>query len=443
MMSVRQDRGRGHGTAPPGQVTRTAAGAGAQVAGALPPEALLAEALLAEALLAEALFKEARQRRRRRRLAGAMVSLVLAGSVAAGVIIGGRHHDPPARTRESGQPVAPAKASPARITLPAVRMAWIDSAGDLVVGDLATGARHVAGPSDSSDSWPPVSTDGHVYWSDFNKTSAPIRDYDLATGKVRYLARGESAFASADGRHLYIEQSDRALIELHGDGSGPPAVLRVPAGWYAAAGNAPWLALEGAVAGGIVVYSSDNQDPLPGSEREGIWNPRTGQVRILGQGREIIDAYTPPGARYSLIAWIPASGRGPNTPEIEVTNTSTLATVTVHSPLHHGFAFSGIPAFSPGGTRIALFARTATLGTGGMSKLVIASTRTGAVRLVPGVSLFTTEDAFWAMWLPGGQRLLAGALTSGYVVDTRTLAARPFAFFPSVDGFSAVVIPGR
>ena len=90
---------------------------------------------------------------------------------------------------------------------------------------------------------------------------------------------------------------------------------------------------------------------------------------------------------------------------------------------------------------MALFARTAPLGSeSGMSRLAIVNTATGSAVVVPGTSLYTTEDAFWAIWLPAG-RLLAGAETSGYAVDTQTLAARQFSFFPdSSDGFSAVLL---
>ena len=84
------------------------------------------------------------------------------------------------------------------------------------------------------------------------------------------------------------------------------------------------------------------------------------------------------------------------------------------------------------------------------------STRTGAVREVRAARLVTEEDAGWIPWLPGGRRLLAGALAYSYAVDATTYAARPFFFFPqTADGpaadhnimdtpdvnFSAVLLP--
>jgi uncharacterized membrane protein len=90
--------------------------------------------------------------------------------------------------------------------------------------------------------------------------------------------------------------------------------------------------------------------------------------------------------------------------------------------------------------RAPLFARTAPIGTAGMSVLAIASTRTGTVHLVRAASLYTTEDAFWAAWLPAGHRVLAGAEAAGYAVDTRTLRTRQLSFVASSSGFTAVII---
>ncbi len=124
----------------------------------------------------------------------------------------------------------------------------------------------------------------------------------------------------------------------------------------------------------------------------------------------------------------------------------------MRSPLRHGFTDPGI-AFSPDGTQLAVFVRRASPSSGwpSQSELAIVSTRTGRLRLVRAARLETQEDAGWVLWLPGGHRLLAGALRYSYAVDTKTLAARPFFFFPGrtdhdiMDtpdiNFSAVVLP--
>jgi hypothetical protein len=389
----------------------------------------------------EVLFAEARRRRRRRRLAGCAVTLVLAGAVAAGVVAGGGGR-PARRGSHDRRPPVPAKADVSRLALPSVRMAWLDN-GLLMVGNPATGAVRTGPSADASTSAPLVFADGRLYWADSYQDSAPIRDYDLATGKIRYLQRGEAVFAALDGRHLYIVHSSRVLLEVPADGADRVVALRAPAGWYMSGVTAGWEPIE--AAGGIVVYSSAKPDYVPPSARAGVWNPVTGRVRILGAGITIFGVYTPPGARYSLIAWVPSSRRIALDDSLRITSTLTGATVSVRNPLHHGFAASGAPAFSPGGTQMAVFVRTGSLGdSNGLSQLAIVNTSTGAARVVPGTALNTTEDAFWAIWLPRGQRILAGAVGSAYVVDPRTLAVRPFTFFgSSTDGFSATVLPAH
>jgi hypothetical protein len=391
----------------------------------------------------EAIFEQARRRRKRRQLAsaaaismvllaGAGIWLTVGGGGGTGAVRGG-HGDRPAATTAQSRSDA--------IARPAVRLAWIDQS-QLYIGDPATGADHARPAIDVSATAALVPAGGQLYWTDASGDVGPIRAYDVATGKIRLLARGASVFASPDGRHIYVVRNDRTLLELPEDGSGRAAVLRVPAAWYLYGSAYQWFPLEGPVAGGIIVYSSKYAERSPGRVSEGIWNPATGRVRILGRGYLIEAAYTPPGSRYSLIVWTPPSRAFWQDYSMRITNTTTMATVTVRSPLHYGFVSSGAPAFSPGGTQMVVFVRTAPLGSAdGMSRLAIVNTRTGAVRVVPGTELFTSEDAFWAMWLPGGHQILAGAAGSSYVVDTRTLTARPFSFFPSTDGFSATVLP--
>jgi hypothetical protein len=387
----------------------------------------------------EVLFAQARRRRRRRRLLGAAVTLVLVGGATLGVTIGSGWHGAGVRGGDGGRAPMAAKSQSSRLAQPAVRLACVDG-GYLVIGDPATGALRVGPAVDASSSGPLVSAAGQLYWADASTDGAPIRDYDLATGKIRYLQRGEAVFTSADGRRLYIARNSRTLLELPADGSGQGVVLRAPAGWFMTRLGAGWEPT--GAAGGVIVYSSDNPDYVPPTATEGLWNPATGQVRILGAGIGIFGVYTPPGARYSLVAWVPPSAGIAQDNSLRITNTSTGVTVAVRSPLQYGFVAAGAPAFSPGGTQLAVFVRTATLGTSnGRSQLAIVNTGTGAVRLVPGTALYTTEDAFWAMWLPGSERILAGAVGSAYAVDARTLAVRPFVFLPSTDGFSAVVLP--
>jgi len=397
-------------------------------------------ALRARGAEVEVLFAQARRRRSRRRLLVVVVSLGLVSGVAVGVTAGDGGQGTGVREGNHGRPAA--RATSARLALPVVQLAWVDGSGSLIVGDPATGAQHVGPAVDASTSGPLVSAGGQLYWADASRDGSPIRDYDLATSKIRYLPRGEAVFTSADRRRLYVARNSSTLLDLPADGSGRPVVRRSPAGWYMPSISPGWAAT--VAAGGIIVSSSDNQDYVPPTATVGLWSPVTGQVRVLGVGIGVFGVYTPPGARYSLVAWAPPSRAVARDDSLRITNTSTGATVAVRSPLHYGFVAAGAPAFSPGGTQMALFARTARLGSSDeMSELAIVDTSTGVVRLVRGADVDTTEDAFWALWLPGSERILAGAVGFAYAVDARTLAATPFSFFPSTDGFSAVPLPAR
>jgi hypothetical protein len=428
--------------APPGPLS--AGPASGSTASGGPPSDSAASASAADLT---ALFAEARRRRRRRRITAAAVSLAVAGSVMIGLTSGGGHHDPAPRTAASPRRAVITKPDLRRFTLPAAHVAWVDYNGALHIGDVATGTQHVVATvrSDAGDWF--VAAAGHVYWPDFSKNSGPIRGYDLATGKVQRIGRGESVFASPGSRRLYIMRSATRLIEVH---PGRPAARRaftVPAGWRLSCCQAG-----GTAAGGIIVYSAGGRSGSPADARIAIWSPRDGSIRPLGAGYVVDDIYTPHGARHSLIAWQSASCAAGNCP-VRITNTATLATVTVRSPLRHGFT-EGDGTFSPDGTELAVFVRRASIRSNwpNHSELALINTTTGTLRLVRAAKLITQEDAGWVLWLPGGHRLLAGALLYSYAVDAKTLAVRPFFFFPGNEhdimttpdlNFSAVLIPGR
>jgi hypothetical protein len=284
-----------------------------------------------------------------------------------------------------------------------------------------------------------IEVGGQLYWADINKNAAPVREYDIATGKIRYLARGNSVFTSADGRHLYIVQTDTRLIELPADGIGAPRELTLPAGWHMSGILGNW-----SVAGGIIVYSSPHE--ANSASALAVWNPAIGNVKVIGRDLDVIDAYTPPGARYSLLAWTPTGCLQPC--PVAITNTSTLARVTVHSPNRYGFTYGGLftsGAFSPDGTRLAVLLNTTNPQDPyhePISELAIVDTRTGALQLVRGTRLGTYEDVGWARWLPGGHRLIVGAEAGSYAVDAATLSVRAFSLAPGNDiNFSATVLP--
>jgi len=364
----------------------------------------------------QALFAEAHRRRRRRRLAYVLIASVLAVAVVLGLTIGWpRDLVPSARNGNA----RPAGTGAPRFTLPTATVAWVDYGGQVHVGDVATLTQRVVAvvPAWAGASWL-LQVGGQLYAGG----SSVIRQVDIATGAVRRVVPGTAVFASADRRELYVVQSDTSLLELPAGGSGAAQRLTVPSGWHV---DPP----DQAVAGGVVVVSRPG-GPVARSWNLAVWNPGRGGVRIIGRGGAVVmAAYTPPGGGYSLLAWQPAACLSGDCP-IEITDTATMATVAVRSPLHHGFT-TWRAAFSPDGSRLAVFARTAGLNSlRDGSELALAESRSGAVRLVAGASLDTPEDAGWVLWLPGGTRLLAGALNYSYAVDAATYAARPFFFFP-------------
>jgi hypothetical protein len=400
------------------------------------------------------LFAQARQRRRRRRLAGVAVSLALAIGATALAVTWSNH--PPASAGPN--PVAALSAGAGRDAGRSPLVAWVDGNSRLHIGSLGTRIQRIVTEAEAEPATPLVQAGGRVYWVDTAGTYVPslghwsevIEELDLATGRVAMFQPGQWIFPSADGRQLYVSQSDNeSLIEVPAAGSGVPRHRTLPAGWYLPGG------LGVAVAGGIVVQS-DPELAIRHPPVLGIWSPRTRRVRVLGRGvgadsGAVIGAYkqpgasTPqPGAGHSLLAWMPATCRYPVSCPIRITRTATLSGRTLRSPLPYGFALGG--SFSPDGRQLAVFVNRSPGTGGGTAQLAIVSTGTGASRLVPGARLSVGEDVAWARWLPGGKQLIVGSVGRDYIVTAATLTARPLRFRHSpggVIGYSAVIVPPR
>jgi hypothetical protein len=404
---------------------------------------------LPDAAQVQALFAEARRRRRRRRFAAGMASLALAG-LAVAVSSGAWSHQSRRGLAHPAYPPAAAHRGPG-FSLPTATVAWVDYSGRLHIGDVATLAQHVAG---TIPAWAGAGSLVQVGGRIYGAVSPVIREFDPATGSTLRLGPGVGLFPAADGRHAYVERTSTSLAELRASGGGILRSLHTPVGWYLV----PSVAGEvtAGAGGGAILVSSRPGGPSRSPWNLATWDPATGKVTLVARGAVAVGAYTAPGGRNSLIAWVPASCTSGNCP-LEITSTVTHATVTARSPLPYGFAQGA--AFSPDGTRLAVFERTASINSSccaNDSVLAIVATRTGAVRAVRAARLVTEEDAGWILWLPGGSRLLAGALAYSYAVDTTTYAARPFFFFPqAADGpaadhnimntpdvnFSAVLVP--
>jgi hypothetical protein len=305
-----------------------------------------------------------------------------------------------------------------------LRVGYIDPAGRVT---------QRAGAEVNADLLPLVQAGGRVYWVDPAGTFVPalghwsqvVQYLDLATGKIGTAGPGQTVFLSADGRYLLMSQTATSLTETPVAGTGAPRQLTLPRGWYLPGGDGLPGAGSGeglATANGIVVQSAESSAWR--AQALGVWSPRTGKVTLIGREVAVIGAYTPPGARYSLLAWLPAACPFPDNCLIRITNTATLTTRSVRSPLPGGFAVGG--AFSPDGLQLAVFPQAAPRQTNpGSARLAIVSVATGAVRMARVPRLALGEDYAWARWLPGGTHLIAGAGTGPYLVDSVTLSATP------------------
>ena len=398
-------------------------------------------------LAAEALFEEARRRRRRRRLAGLAASLIVVAAAAAGAATGfsalRAPHQPASGRARTGLASTTHGAGVAPRTL----VAWVDYRGRLHLGDLAAGTQRVVATVKTDPAWPLTQAGGHLYWVDAGQNTAPsqmvVRELDPASGRTQEVGPGQFVFPAADGRHVFISRTETRIVEVPVAGSGAPRTLTLPPGWFVPNGASM------GVADGILVQSADRPDRAH-PRTFGVWNPRSGRVRVLGTGFQVIGAVRPPGARGSLLAWVPATCTPGQDCRIRITSTRTLSTKTARSPLHHGFAAGG--AFSPDGTRLAVFVNLNGGPSPGSAQLAVVDTRTGALRLVPGARIQMGEPAAWARWLPDGRHLVAGGLEESYLVDASAMTGRPMFFIHGPDhyieasqdlNYSAVIVPPR
>ena len=191
-------------------------------------------------------------------------------------------------------------------------LVWFDGTS-LRVGYLQPGgavSEHAV-PEVNAHYLPLVPAGGRVYWVDPAGTFVPalghwsqvVRYLDVATGTIGIAGAGQTVFLSADGRELFMSQTATTLTETPVTGPGAVRQLTLPRGWYLPGGDGLADLFSGAglaTANGIVVQSQPG--PGPAGLVLALWNPARGQVTVIGRARGIIGAYTPPGARYSLLA---------------------------------------------------------------------------------------------------------------------------------------------
>jgi hypothetical protein len=394
------------------------------------------------------LFPEARARRTRRWAAAALTVVVVA------VVLGLALSAPSSTGHHPRMPLSKASPLPTAVLPSAINgAAWVDYSGNLHLGQLGAGNQRIVTHAGASPTTPLVAIGRSIFW--VRTPTAPIPssghpqstvvELDIASGNVKRIARGQAIFLSTDGRDLFIVKSSSSLVEIPVRSSGPMRTFAIPTGWYLNAGGG--YANPIAVANGIVVQSSPGQSgPTPPTAA--IWNPNAGTISRLGADQGLIAAYTPAGAAYSLLAWVPGACETHPHCSLLVTNTRTRATIRLHSPLPYGFDVGG--AFSPSGDTLALFIRTNSGLYNPATQLAIADVHSGDLRQVPGAAGEIGESVGWARWIPKTSTLIAGTFSTNYtkynhyLVDSRTLTSRLLDFSDNGDldiNFSAVVVP--
>jgi hypothetical protein len=390
------------------------------------------------------LFREARARRKRRWIGGAVLTLAaLAATVGllASPTVGSGRHPRSVSPRALPSPLIPGSVSGA---------AWVDYSGNLHIGQLAGGRQRIVTHAGASPTTPLVVLDGDIFWVRTSTTplgnpKSTIDELDVATGAMKRVAQGQAVFPSVNARDLFIVQSSSSLLEIPIRSTGPRRTFAIPSGWYLNAGGG--LSNPIAVANGIVVQSSQGQTGRT-PPTAAIWNPNTGTIVPLGADQGLIGAYTPPGAPYSLLAWVPGSCETNTRCSLFVTNTRTRASTRIHSPLPYGFDVGG--AFSSDGEQLALFIKTNSGLYDPGTQLALANVRTGQLRQVPGVAGEIGESVGWVRWIGATSTLIAGTFSTNYteynhyLVASRTLASRLLDFSDNrnVDiNFSSAVLP--
>jgi hypothetical protein len=397
------------------------------------------------------LFREARARRLRRWIAAAVVTIVVV-AVVLGLALampsdtGHRPHLPLGKASPLPTAVLPSSINGA---------AWVDYSGNLHLGQLGTKKQRIVAHAGASPTTPLVVIGRSIFWvrtptaplTSSGHPQSTVVELDIASGIIRRIGRGQAIFSSIDGRDLFIVKSSTSLVEIPLRSSGPTRTFAIPTGWYLSAGGSYTNPI--AVANGIVVQSLPNQSGST-PPTAAIWNLNAGTISRLGPDQGLIDAYTPAGAAYSLLAWVPGACETNPRCSLLVTNTRTKASTRVHSPLPYGFDVGG--AFSPSGNQLALFLKTNSGLYNPATQLAIANVHTGDLRQVPGAAGEIGESVGWARWIPNTSTLIAGTFSTNYtnynhyLVDSRTFASRLLDFSDNRDvdiNFSSVVVPRR
>jgi hypothetical protein len=406
---------------------------------------------------AQLLFPEAKQRRRHRWfVAGVAVLVVLVGTTAGLVVSSGGRGGAPSLP-SAGKTHPPTVGSDHSVLPGITRVVWYASGG-LHVGDPSKGSDRVVAQVDATTTRL-VRIGGRVY---FFQRGGPdvsaangghrIADLDIRSGRVHVLSSGINLTTTADGRNLLVALDPNHLVELSPTGARLSPVWTVPPG-YTVNTYAPQHPLA-AVAGGIAVESARPASSTSGAYVLALWYPTTGTIRVVGRDAFVIGSYTRPGTNHSMLAWIDGSGSGVDGDRLAITDTATMHTRLVSSPLsgvltsavqeagsdvvEFGSNFLGGGAFSPDGRQLAAFVSAFRPHDWPNAQLALVDPNTGSVQLVANTVIQIGEPAGWAIWSPTGGQLFGGSYREGPVIQAFSLKtgqaqATPLTFTTNAD----------
>jgi hypothetical protein len=388
----------------------------------------------------EAVIREARQRRRRRWLVAVLIvaAFVLVGT-AAGLVAnsGGKV---PAPISPSTPKAIPPSVRPNHSVLPGTtQLVWIASGG-LHLGNPIQGTDRVIAEVDATAARL-VAIGSRVY---FFRRGGPdistanggnrIAVLDIGSGRVHSLGAGINLTTTTDGRDLLVALDPFHLVTLSPTGARLSPVWTVPSGYTlnTYASQHPLAA----VAGGIAIEST-HPSPTSGAYVLAIWYPSRGTIRVLGHDAFVIGSYTRPGANHSVLAWIDGNGAGADFNRLAITDTATMTTRLVSSPLSGVFSlpvqqygsnvaefgsnFLGGGAFSPDGRQLAAFVSAFRPHDWPNAQLVLVNPNTGSVQLIANTLIQIGEPAGWATWSPTGSDLFGGSYREGPVIQAFAL----------------------
>ncbi len=361
--------------------------------------------------------------------------VVFAGTVAGFVVSNGKAIIPPLTPK-----AIPPTVGPNHSVLPGTtELVWFASGG-LHLGDPSQGSNRVVAQVDATATRL-VSIGSRVY---FFRRSGPdvsaanggnrIGVLDIGSGRVHSLGAGINLTTTTDGGDLLVAIDPNHLVKLSPTGAHLSPVWTVPSGYTlnTYASQHPLAA----VAGGIAVEST-RPSPTSGAYVLAIWNPTRGTIRVIGHDAFVIGSYTRPGANHSLLAWIDGSGAGVDVNRLAITDTATMTTRLISSPLsgvfssavqHYGSDvvefgsnFLGGGAFSPDGRQLAAFVSAYRPHDWPDAQLVLVNPSNGSVQLIANTVVQIGEPAGWATWSPTGTDLFGGSYREGPVIQAFAL----------------------